>query len=250
MTWKVYLTGNETDLKLLSENLDEPSEINEDEDKFYMISKKFDGLEKHEEVREIANKEINIIYAMSKVGLGPNRPLSKPAITSVVKESLDGSKEGSVSATADAVFEDQCEARDTVNVTKMGENDEAETVYKTGQEISGIEEICHKDEKVRELLDMLNKEDTYVNLYRIYEFIQEDLGNFDEGNMVELGWVSKSKKERFTSTVNSRDAIGDRARHGKRISKPKGGNKMESQEAKNFVYKIVKKWIEFRKNKL
>lgn len=80
----------------------------------------------------------------------------------------------------------------------------------------------------------------WVNLYRIYELIEESVGGKD--TIVERDWASRNAINRFKHTAQSRDAVGlCNARHGKRIAPPT--KPMTIADARTLVRQIVDKWL-------
>lgn len=129
-----------------------------------------------------------------------------------------------------------------VRVTTTDEDGNKE-VHQPADRTYELTQLAAKDDKVRELVGLLDKGDDWVNLYRIYEFIQANIDG-DE-NIVDRGWWSSNEKDRFKQTANSRDAIGDDARHGQeRIPAP--DNPMNYSEAKTLVDSLIRNWLEHR----
>jgi hypothetical protein len=81
-------------------------------------------------------------------------------------------------------------------------------------------------------------EQNWINLYKIYEIVRDDIGG--ERNM--YGWVTKREIKRFTQTAQSRDAIGDAARHASDKFKPPKGP-MSLAEAKSLIKIILLNWL-------
>jgi len=59
-----------------------------------------------------------------------------------------------------------------------------------------------------------------------------------------LGWWSKTERENFRATANSPNALGVRARHGKRsgVAEPR----MNEMEAAWYVRRVVARWLAYR----
>lgn len=86
-----------------------------------------------------------------------------------------------------------------------------------------------------------------MNLYRIYEYIQDNIES--EQNIVDQGWWSKSEKSLFKHTANSPEAIGHEARHGSpRESAPP--DPMDHAEAKSLIDNLINNWLDHRKEVL
>jgi hypothetical protein len=80
-------------------------------------------------------------------------------------------------------------------------------------------------------------EQNWINLYKIYEIVRDDVGDLHR-----CGWVTKKAIKRFTQTAQSRDALGDAARHAsdKYKAHPKP---MSLSEAKSFIRTILLNWL-------
>lgn len=79
---------------------------------------------------------------------------------------------------------------------------------------------------------------TWDNLYRIYEVIGDDLNE----SVWTRGWITREQIRRFTQTANSRQAIGDVARHGYDKFQPPR-NPMSLSEATSLIRILLREWI-------
>jgi hypothetical protein len=84
---------------------------------------------------------------------------------------------------------------------------------------------------------------SWVNLYRIFEVIEADIGNAK--NLMRRDWASASAVTRFKRTANSVAAVGDEARHGKESTTPPK-NPMTLSEARSFIETIMHHWLNER----
>jgi hypothetical protein len=98
--------------------------------------------------------------------------------------------------------------------------------------------LADDHEEVEEAFGLIQKGFSWRNLYAIYEFIQDDIG----GSISDEGWVSEDKIDRFTATANSRELIGDEARHGN-YGEANHSDPMSHGEAVSLIENIVKKWL-------
>jgi hypothetical protein len=146
----------------------------------------------------------------------------------VVREREDGTEHTFVQAETSTVGVTASTARIEVE----GENEETE-VFLPADRTNEWTQLTLRDEKVGDLADFLDRGDNWANLYQIYEFIQDNIES--EDNIVSQGWWSESEKGRFKRTANSRDAIGDAARHANnRIPAPT--DLMTQAEAKRHAF--------------
>jgi len=92
------------------------------------------------------------------------------------------------------------------------------------------------DKQVADALRFFS-EPNWFNLYKIYELIRDQAGD-----VTKQGWVTRNDLSRFTSTAQSRDSIGDAARHA---SKKYTAHKepMTRAEAISFVKNLLQKWL-------
>jgi len=98
-----------------------------------------------------------------------------------------------------------------------------------------------QDESVAKVLRLYSPSElNWVNLYRILEVIEGDVGGLDK--IVESGLTTGNKIELFKHTANSVGAIGDDARHGKEKTQPPP-NPMSISKAKSLIKDISLKWL-------
>jgi hypothetical protein len=83
-------------------------------------------------------------------------------------------------------------------------------------------------------------EHSYSNLYKIYEFLEE---NANKRQLEE--WVTKNKITNFKRTANSKAAIGDKSRHEKEKGEPPK-NPMCLSEADALITTIFKNWLNWK----
>jgi hypothetical protein len=77
----------------------------------------------------------------------------------------------------------------------------------------------------------------WINLYKIFELVRDDVGNLYERN-----WVTQEELKRFTQTAQSQDTLGDAARHASKKYKPHP-KPMSLIEAKAFIRNILLHWL-------
>lgn len=89
--------------------------------------------------------------------------------------------------------------------------------------------------RVRDVLHFFN-DVTWWNLYKIYEAIREEIGQ----KLVDK-LISAHERKRFTTTANSRDAVGDFARHAE--YKPAPAKPMTLDEGYILIKNLFEKWV-------
>ena len=103
-------------------------------------------------------------------------------------------------------------------------------------------QLTEKDERISKVLRLRNSDNlNWVDLYRIYEVIEEEVGDL---RSLDPGRITKNTIERFTRTANSASELGagDHSRHG--IEKFQPPQKpMSLREAKDLIDTVIKSWI-------
>ncbi|WP_152039942.1 hypothetical protein [Salinigranum salinum] len=231
MRWKVQLEGYEKGLKQLSESFDNNPRIFEEEGAHYIWSSTFEQLDQSIEVQDAGDKIIRIIRRLGEIDSLRVRELDA---STVVEIQDDGSERKVVHASATATATTTTSAR--VSVEGEEPTPRAESTYE-------YTKLALSDDTVRELIELRDNGDHWVNLYRVYEYIQDNLES--ENNIVEQGWWTESEKDRFKQTANSSEAIGHEARHGDtRVPAP--SNPMDHAQAKSLIENLINNWLRHR----
>lgn len=100
-------------------------------------------------------------------------------------------------------------------------------------------ELPDKDEKAKELIQVVDNGYNWTNLYRVYEYIRNEVGNPSQNS-----WIDKSDENLFTHTANSPEALGHQARHAKPIPAP--DDPMSHAEAVALIHTIIREFLEDR----
>ncbi len=99
--------------------------------------------------------------------------------------------------------------------------------------------------RVLHLLDLMlvgNEEIDWVAGYAALEIIEQDLrARGVDGHA--LGWWTKAERQRFKATANSPEALGYRARHGKRSGLAEA--RMTAKGASWFVRRATAHWLTY-----
>lgn len=102
-------------------------------------------------------------------------------------------------------------------------------------------ELAKSDEKINKVLQLINSYDykTWVGLYRVFEVINSDKEIINEG------WISKTKRENFKRTANHPKASGNASRHGipKSEKEIPPSNPMNIDDAIELIDNLVEKWL-------
>jgi hypothetical protein len=225
--WIVCIKGDEFDLQELSKSLTSPELcLIKEENEYYLKSTSFNQLNNAGEVKSKAEEILSLINGASKLALGTRKPL---IIDSVIKITDDDKRQRNF-------FE-------SVEVTEQS----MFTATVDGAEVHQAEpipdwiKIAQSNENVAKVLRLLSKGDyDWVNLYRIFEVIEEDVGAISK--ITQEAWATEPAIRRFKHTANSVGAIGDDARHGKETTQPPK-NPMTFSEAKSFIETILHNWL-------
>jgi len=237
MKWKVRLSGDEAGLETLSESFSDDPEIFEEDGNYFLWSSRFQDLEDAKEVRKTAK---DIATTIRNLGEQDSLRTEELQASHVHRIKEDGTEHVSVRLETATLGV----RAGPVRITTIDEDGNKE-VHRPADRTYDLTQVALNDDKALELTRLLDNGDDWVNLYRIYEFIQANIE--DEENIVEKGWWSSTEKDRFKQTANSRDAIGDNARHGQeRIPAP--NNPMSHSDAKSLIDTLVYNWLEHRKN--
>jgi hypothetical protein len=102
-------------------------------------------------------------------------------------------------------------------------------------------DLPEHDRKSAELISVLDMRYDWVDLYWVYEWIQEEVGNPHD-----RGWIPKDKEDLFTRTAQSREVLGTDARHGDLNPDRAPEDPMEWEDAIELVHTIVAKYLERR----
>lgn len=236
MRWKVRLDGTESGLQDLEESFDDDPNIVAEDDDYYIRSQIFEDFDDPNDIR---TKATDIVRCIRNFGKRDSLQVSDLEASHIVKEEEDGTEHAYIQVETATIGI----TTSTPRVVTEGENRETE-VFLPADRTEEWTQLALRDEKVSDVADLLDRGDNWVNLYRIYEFIQDNIES--EDNIVDQGWWSESEKDRFKQTANSRDAIGDDARHANnRIPAP--NNPMTQAEAKRQIDTLVDHWLQHRK---
>lgn len=236
MRWKVRLIGDESGLNDLSESFDDDPEIFEEDGDFYLWSSRFEEINEDYEVRKTAE---DIVRAIRNFGERDSLRVRELEVSHVTEMLDDGSEHMYVRAEPVTIGV----GAGPVRVTTSNEDDN-EAIYLPADRTFEWTQLALEDEAVGELVGLLDQGDSWVNLYRIYEFIQKNIES--EENIIAQGWWSASEKNLFKHTANSREALGDEARHGPKVPAP--DKPMTHAEAKRLVETLIDHWLRHRKH--
>jgi len=237
MEWKVFLPGDEFDLLELSKSLCSPDlAVTRDEDDFVLRSSRLSDLHDADALRREAENIVMLLDGAARVVLHTRVPI---AVGSIVLIRDDGSK---------GYFENlgvTLHVRTGASVV-LKRADGSEEQFNQADPVVGWVNAGLGNEAVARVLGLFaTKAADWVNLYRILEVVESDMGGRD--SIVQQGWVTSAELRRFKHSANSPSAIGDDARHGKESTKPPP-DPMTLTEARSFVETILHNWLRTKHN--
>lgn len=231
--WLLKLKGHKFDILDLSESLNIPEfKIIELDGIYYLDSNEFKLLTLAEEVRERGRALIKLLNTVCVFQNSDFHIISEDGVLFI---SDDGKRNHYVYAEDAIVFSGRSRVKVIVHDTvgNVIENNKPPLLlsYLTLAQV-------HKP-----VIDALSffQEDTWFNLYKVYEIIIDDIGN--KSKLTNAGWITKKELSRFTQTAQSRAALGEQARHASAKYKPPI-EPMAHTEAKSLIRKLLSCWID------
>jgi hypothetical protein len=231
--WLIALEGRNVDLLHLAEMFPAGSAVVLREDgSYYLAADDIDALNTISDVLDQADKWLTMLNGIARWRSSRIQPICLGDPTEIKK---DGSRERTRTLAARIVV--AIDGRATLTVG-LGAGGPAEPVVPITER---AKILAAGDPVVARVLRLYSRPDLdWVNLYRIYDAVEEEVGN--EHMVRQNGWASGNRIERFTRTANSREAVGDEARHGRSVGDPPP-NPMTLLEGIDFVKHIVECWI-------
>lgn len=232
MHWEARLSGEDFDLsqaKRLCNN--QRISINKVDEQWFLSSSEFEGLKDASEVHSRAKKIAVTLSGALNILNGYKGSLS---VDSVHKLSPEGKR--SVTILAEPV---NFTIRTSFTATLTKSDGTVETRSSEDPTNSWME-LSFENKKVSKIFRLTSMEWDWVNMYRIYEVIQSDVGKKTNE------WISGTDLERFKHSANSVEVAGDASRHGKEKTQPPK-NPMEIKEAKILMRGLVTAWLDSKK---
>ena len=224
--WQIKLTGDQFDLEDLPCWFSDPAlRVIEQEGRYYLTSSDFDAMEDSSAIWTHAHVLLEHMQGAAKlyrtnfqrIGLG------------VMISGFQGCHHSLVHIAERIVFRDKASGVVTINGKEIPE------IYPHKDWAT----LAQHDEAVARALQLWgNGPMDWVNLYRMFEVVESDVG----GQMYQAGWVTKKEIGRFTGTANSMKAIGDDARHAKPNLQPPS-KPVTLEEARELIAHLVREWL-------
>lgn len=233
MKWQVRLVGSEHELAVISRFLmSESMSLSKDKHgQYYLASSYFDSCDTASEVLTVSGEIVSVLNGATKLALGANPGLCE---SGVLEYLADGTEVfhmhfiNTVNVRASCAF--------TIN---DADGNIVEKYIPANPAFDWAVEGL-RDESVGKVFRLFGQEHGWVDLYRIFEVIEADVGGMNE--IVALGWTSKGLLKTFKHTANSPHAVGDNARHGTQSSKPPK-KAMLISEARALIETLIHHWL-------
>jgi len=232
--WRVQLQGSSLYLQELKAILsDHDPTITQEDNNFYL---KLSAWEQLQEAEQIRNQAIHLIQLLDSTAHVFFRNTAPITIGHLVRINDDGQRQYFVFAEGSLTLEGIL-----LNATAtVAESDGQRIEHKQEHPIIRLLRASANDVLVADALRFFRRGD-WISLYKAYEIVRDDLHG--EQGIIHQGWLTKRSLSRFTQTAQSRDILGDDARHASRKYKPPS-DPISLQEAKTMISELVQSWID------
>lgn len=233
MYWEIQLTGDTADLQMLSEAMqDGDISICEKEGKYILRARELDNLQNSDEVFTRVEEITRWISGISRIKLGAYKPIKVGLLTQFRD---DGKKGVFVQADTGVIRIRAFPASFSVT-----HSDGRVEHHRPADSVKDWLKVARKNPNVAKALRLINKDSlSWVELYRIYEVIEGDVG---KRHIVASGWSTETEISQFKHTANSVAASGDSASHGKETTQPPK-DPMSLKQGRAFIDALLKSWI-------
>lgn len=228
--WLVKLEGYEFDLAELSRQLTSPElSLSKEDDAYWLRSACFVALTEVSHVLTEAEKQLKHINGAARVFKANYEPVK---LGSVRRQNDNGTRDHFVFLTA------SIKARSDLSATVTVSGGTPQPVQAASKDINAATTQANQDEVVQRALRIYgSREHDWVNLYRVFEIVQEEVGN-----ITARGWATKGEIDSFKHTANSVGAVGDEARHGVQHTQPPK-SPMDLEEAQSLIRTVMRSWL-------
>jgi len=230
--WLVRLKGHEFDLGELSDHFASAKcNVKKDDDGYYYLrSSDFDQMTEPDAVRGRALRLIELMNGAAKLHAGEGyRPVEFDGLSRIDEH---GRRHHHVFLSAVVEGRSRMTATPSVGGTANAPRPP-----------SGAEHLVDLADQHQEVADALRfyERGDWVNLYKAWEVVCDAAGNTHQ--VVRNGWAAEPDRSRFTGTTQSREELGDEARHAsEKFKAPK--NPMSLEEARAFVRSVIRAWVQ------
>jgi len=237
MEWKAFLTGDESDLDDLSKSFCDPGlAIAKEADGFALKSTRFSELDDADAIREEVERTLVLINGAARLQMGTWQGVALARID----------EDGSGSCFLHVEDSIRLTIRERSSITRITHADGRveEFMPSPTDPRERWVQVGLRNKAVAKVLRLLHtKDEDWVNLYRVYEVIEQETGGPDA--ISKRGWASKAELKLFKHTANSVSAIGDDARHGSDNIQPPP-TPMTLSDARSLIRNMVRNWLEMK----
>ena len=238
MKWKALLRGHEFDLLSLAEIFHDgdPKVSKDSEGRYGIESSTFDSLDEATEVSAEARRLLTTMNGAAKA--------------------LDASYRFVELA---GQFQDEHGLHAVLQVDNISMRSRASNVVLS---IDGVEmepppsparawhDLAKGNKDVEGALRLLGTvELDWVALYKLVELVEHDVAGGTKGGakmIREKGWATKPEQSAFGAAADRPDVSGDAARHARIGGPPPKRAAMTLVEARQFVHRLVRSWLDWR----
>lgn len=238
MEWLVEIQGDKSDLQDLAKSLSSPELcITKDGDNFVLKSTDFERFTNVDDVRNMASGLLSFINGAAKLALDMRERLT---IGAIIRVKDDGTHSTFI------CLSNSITVRGSIGVSIVSPTGVVQEIH-PADPIPDWVKIAQQDENVSKVLQLLGSmNDDWVNLYRILEIVEKDVGGTKE--IKEKGWATQRAVKLFKHTAQSPDAIGQKARHGVQEQEPPP-LPMTISEARSLIKTIIHNWLRSKRER-
>lgn len=221
----IQLTGETLDLEEIKRSLRTSDwKIIKETDGYYLTSDFLTAINDHKEIESKAKQFIDILNGAINLFYGNHKRIETGSIIQIDE---NGKKSKFVSMTGSI----KNRTRVYGNLTNKDDLIEKPTTIELWLN------KAEKNESVRDVLHFFN-EISWWNLYKIFEIIRDDVGEQKEL----YKFLEKNDLSHFTQAAQSRELLGDKARHASKKYKPPK-TFLTLDKANELVKNLFNNWI-------
>lgn len=238
-TWQVQIHGWPSDLEHLAHHFTTPNrKVVRDTrgDGFVYETDSFIRCQTSEDVLNLASEDLRVLSGVLKLIRDSPEPLR---VGAVYRLNANGGRDAFVS-----INETVCARAELgeVTVSTTGSDGNIITRQAPPPRTIAVANLSSTDANVAKALRLLAAPDhkSWVNMYRIHEVIELDVGG--EHALIKKRWGLQKDLKRFKHSANSVEVAGDDARHGKEENIPPP-NPMSIEAAAEYLMYVLQTWI-------
>jgi len=242
MKWRIELEGDKINLDYAYNYLtSEDVLVTKNENKYFLESKQFNGIEDASEIKRLADNILEIFNGALWLYNNANQQIKIKAVVSIDESGkkhnylFPGTLVGKVRFSG------------SVKITKVDKHGNVieEMDTENSNPFSNAVSMSLTDKNIRDVMTLLSINPIdWSTLYKIFEIVVNDLGRLNQ--IPESFNITRSKLRLFKRTANHQDAVGIKnSRHAAIKTEPPSKN-MEKVEAENLIKALASNWIIFK----